>query len=58
MYSVRVFTSGCLLTKGWDLIKKKKPYVETRGSNDCLPYESANVRLIVLQLYFLNVKYC
>jgi hypothetical protein len=29
-------------------IKKKKPFVETRGSNDCLPYESANVS----QLYF------
>ncbi|OQP56500.1 hypothetical protein A4R26_04895 [Niastella populi] len=23
--------------------KIKKPFVETKGSNDCLPYESANV---------------
>jgi hypothetical protein len=41
-------------------VKKKKPFVETKGSNDCLPYESANVS----QLYFScinsvlkNVKY-
>jgi hypothetical protein len=26
------------------LLKKKKPFVETKGSNDCLPYERAKVK--------------
>jgi hypothetical protein len=31
---------------GWHCTKKKKPFVETKGSNDCLPYEGAKVTCI------------
>jgi hypothetical protein len=40
---LRIYLGICEVLYSMTLIKKKKPFVETRGSNDCLPYESANV---------------